>query len=270
MNNEIVINNSPLLIKEYNGLRVVTLKDIDTVHGRADGTAGRNFRKNKERFIEGEDFFKITPDEFRRAIGEMDSRQTNDIVLIAESGYLMLVKSFTDDLAWSVQRQLVKSYFRAKQLDSYLIDDPIKRAERWIEEQKERLALQTTVNDQKQQIAEMKPKVSYYDVVLNCTDLMTVNAIAKDYGKSAIWMNKWLNEHKVQYKQGDVWLLYQKYAKKGYTSSKTSTFIGTDDVQHCRTHTYWTQAGRLFIYNLLKEHGILPLIEQDGEPHDKA
>ena len=118
---------------------------------------------------------------------------------------------------------------------------------------------------QAKQIEEMLPKVSYYDVVLNCTDLMTVNAIAKDYGKSAIWMNKWLNEQKVQYKQGDVWLLYQKYANKGYTSSKTSTFIGTDGIQHCRTHTYWTQAGRLFIYDLLKEHGILPLIEQSND-----
>ena len=122
-----------------------------------------------------------------------------------------------------------------------------------------------TNKTQAKQIEEMLPKVSYYDVVLNCTDLMTVNAIAKDYGKSAIWMNKWLNEQKVQYKQGDVWLLYQKYANKGYTSSKTSTFTGTDGVQHCRTHTYWTQAGRLFIYNLLKEHGILPLIEQSDD-----
>lgn len=122
-----------------------------------------------------------------------------------------------------------------------------------------------TNKTQAKQIEEMLPKVSYCDVVLNCNDLMTVNAIAKDYGKSAIWMNKWLNEHKVQYKQGDVWLLYQKYANKGYTSSKTSTFIGTDGIQHCRTHTYWTQAGRLFIYNLLKEHGILPLIEQSDD-----
>ena len=137
-------------------------------------------------------------------------------------------------------------------------------------EREHRKALEAQTAVQAKQIEDMLPKVSYYDIVLNCTDLMTVNAIAKDYGKSAIWMNKWLNEHKVQYKQGDVWLLYQKYAKKGYTSSKTSTFVGTDGVQHCRTHTYWTQAGRLFIYNLLKEHGILPLIEQEGDACDEA
>lgn len=109
---EIIINDMPIQVKEYGGQRVVTLKDIDTVHGRPDGTARKRFNENKKRFIEGEDYFKITPSEFRTAIGEMDSRQQNDVTLITESGYLMLVKSFHDDLAWNVQRQLVNSYFR--------------------------------------------------------------------------------------------------------------------------------------------------------------
>ena len=98
------ISNVEIAVKEYRGQRVVTFKDIDAVHRRPEGTASRNFRANREHFIESEDFFKITPDEFRRAIGEMDSRQQNDVVLLTESGYLMLVKSFTDELAWKVQR----------------------------------------------------------------------------------------------------------------------------------------------------------------------
>lgn len=112
------INNTEILVKEFSGQRVVTFKDIDAVHGGPDGTASRNFRSNRDHFIEGEDYFKITPDEFRRAIGEMDARQQNDVTLITESGYLMLVKSFTDDLAWKVQRELVKGYFRAKSTQS--------------------------------------------------------------------------------------------------------------------------------------------------------
>ena len=95
-------------------------------------------------------------------------------------------------------------------------------------------------------------------------DLVSVNTIAKDYGKSAIWLNKWLHDQKIQYRQGKVWVLYQRYAKKGYAKSRTRAFSGTDGVNHARVHTYWTQAGRLFIYNLLKENGILPLIEQEG------
>ena len=116
---KITINHFPLQVKEYNGQRVVTFKDIDAVHGRPNGTARKRFNDNRKHFIEGVDFFKITPSEFRTAIGDMDKRQQNDITLVTESGYLMVVKSFTDDLAWSVQRQLVNSYFRVKELTNY-------------------------------------------------------------------------------------------------------------------------------------------------------
>lgn len=112
--NTITVGNHTLPIKEYNNVRVVTFKDIDMVHERPDGTARKRFNDNKKYFIEGEDFYKISPSEFRTAIGDMDRRQQNDVTLITESGYLMLVKSFTDDLAWQVQRELVNTYFRVK------------------------------------------------------------------------------------------------------------------------------------------------------------
>ncbi len=122
MKKPITINNQTIPVKEYKGQRVVTFKEIDAVHGRPDGTASRNFRQNRERFIEGVDYFKISPDEFRTAIGDMDKRQQNDIIIMTESGYLMLVKSFTDDLAWTVQRELINYYFRAKDVISAQTD----------------------------------------------------------------------------------------------------------------------------------------------------
>ena len=125
------------------------------------------------------------------------------------------------------------------------------------------IELTNTIAIQNQQILEMKPKVSYYDVVLNCKDLISTSAIAKDYGKSAIWMNRYLHEKGVQFKQGDIWLLYQKYAQKGYTSTKTHSYPGTDGETHTKVHTYWTQKGRLFIYELMKSDGMMPLIEQE-------
>ena len=125
------------------------------------------------------------------------------------------------------------------------------------------MELTDTIAVQNQQILEMKPKVSYYDVVLNCKDLISTSAIAKDYGKSAIWMNRYLHEKGVQFKQGDIWLLYQKYAQKGYTNTKTHSYPGTDGETHTKVHTYWTQKGRLFIYQLMKSDGMMPLIEQE-------
>ena len=123
--------------------------------------------------------------------------------------------------------------------------------------------LKTTVNIQDQQIAEMKPKASYYDVVLNCKDAVAITTIAKDYGKSGRWLNEYLHDLGVQFRQGKIWLLYQKYAQHGYTATKTHSYPGSDGIMHSKIHTYWTQKGRLFIYELLKDNGILPLIEQE-------
>lgn len=135
------------------------------------------------------------------------------------------------------------------------------------EREKNRLLEQTTAV-QKQQIAEMKPKASYYDVVLNCNDLISTSTVAKDYGKSAIWMNRYLHEKGVQFKQGEIWLLYQKYAEKGYTNTKTHSYSANDGTIHTKPHTYWTQKGRLFVYELLKADGILPTMEQEDSDVD--
>lgn len=109
-----LINGNPLKIKEYRGERVVTFKDIDTIHQRTDGTARRNFNANRKHFIENVDFFKTDqPYEIRTLGIERPQGGTPETVtLITETGYLMLVKSFTDDLAWTVQRELVNNYFR--------------------------------------------------------------------------------------------------------------------------------------------------------------
>ena len=134
------------------------------------------------------------------------------------------------------------------------------------EEREKTKALNETVAVQTQQIAELKPKASYYDVVLNCKDLISVTEIAKDYGKTAQWLNNILHEEGIQYKQGNkIWLLYKKYADKGYTNTKTQTFNGSDGKVHTKVHTYWTQKGRLFIYDLLKKQCVLPLIELSND-----
>lgn len=129
----ITINGYELPVKDYNEQRVVTFKDIDLVHGRPEGTAKRNFTENKQRFIDGIDYFKVCADEIRtNKICDISNKTHSDIILITESGYLMLVKSFTDDLAWSVQRQLVNSYFRLKKQAKISLD---------IEEMKTRIKL---------------------------------------------------------------------------------------------------------------------------------
>lgn len=110
--NLITIHNTQLPIVEYRGQRVTTLAMIDQVHERPEGTAGRTFTAHKDRLIEGADYFfaDTSQKDALRCFGiEVPNR---GLILMAEQGYLMLVKPFTDDLSWSVQRQLVSNYFR--------------------------------------------------------------------------------------------------------------------------------------------------------------
>jgi phage antirepressor YoqD-like protein len=115
---------------------------------------------------------------------------------------------------------------------------------------------------QEKQLAELLPKAGYFDVVLACKDAVAVSVIAKDYGWSAKRMNNFLHACGVQFRQGETWLLYRKHAQKGYTATKTHLHPGKDGDPHSSVHTYWTQKGRLFIYETLKAKGHLPRMER--------
>ncbi len=128
--------------------------------------------------------------------------------------------------------------------------------------QQNKVLTETNLSQEKL-IEEMKPKATYHDLVLSAGNAIPITTIAKDYGKSGRWLNSYLHECGVQYKQGEVWLLYQKYADKGYVKSRTYTVNDSDGNTSAKPHTLWTQAGRLFIYELLKADGILPLIEKE-------
>lgn len=131
-------------------------------------------------------------------------------------------------------------------------------------EREKRQSLEEAVAVQAQQIAELKPKATYYDVVLKCKDAVNISVIAKDYGWSAQRMNEYLHKKGVQYKQSDIWLLYQKHAGCGYTKTNTHVYEDSCGREHTKVHTKWTQKGRLFIYEMLKADGIYPQIEMEG------
>ncbi|MDW4049089.1 phage antirepressor KilAC domain-containing protein [Staphylococcus shinii] len=136
--------------------------------------------------------------------------------------------------------------------DSYMIDDPVERAKRWIEEEQQREQL--TVENE-----TLKPKASYYDLVLRSKSLLSVTEIAKDYGMGAKKFNNLLHELGIQYRLGKVWHLYAKHQDKGYTHSATFVI----DEENSKITTKWTQAGRLFLYETLKENGIFPTMEKE-------
>ena len=197
---------------------------------------------------------------------------TQEMTVINESGLYGLTLGSKLPTARKFKRWVTSEVLPAiRRHGVYAVDEVLANPDMLIEallqlkaEREINQELKETVAVQNQQIVEMKPKASYYDVVLNCKDLVAISVIAKDYGWSANRMNQYLHQKGVQYKQGNkIWLLYQKYAEMGYTNTKTHSYPGNDGTMHTAVHTYWTQQGRLFIYELLKSEGILPTMEQE-------
>lgn len=212
-------------------------------------------RMSEYGFIEGTDFYSIlskTSDNGRpKTDHQFTIEMAKEICMIQRSEKGKHCRQYFIELEkqWNSPEMVMK---RALEIANQRVEEMRQRNN----------ALETTVALQTQQITEMKPKVTYYDIVLNCSDLLSTTAIAKDYGKSAIWLNEKLHEMGVQFKRGSLWLLYQKYAEKGYTNTRTMSYTDKNGTTHAKVHTYWTQKGRLFIYDLLKSIGELPNVEK--------
>lgn len=193
--------------------------------------------------------------------------QIREVNFLTENGLYEVLMQSRKPLAKEFKKKVKEILKTIRKHGMYaidnLLDNPdmaIAAFQRLKEERQLRLQAQEEVAQKNQIIQELQPKASYYDLVLQNKSLVAISVIAKDYGMSARKLNDLLHELKVQFKQGNTWLLYQKHASKGYTQSKTHTI----DAERSKMHTYWTQKGRLFIYDLLKnKKGILPLIEQD-------
>ena len=159
------------------------------------------------------------------------------------------------------------AYMTDKTLEEALTspDFLIKLATQLKDERDKRKAIEAKSNAQEQIIAELKPKADYTDRILQNKGLVTITQIAKDYGMSGQGMNALLNRMCIQYKTASgQWLLYSKYQARGYTHSKTIDFIRSDGSRDVKMETKWTQKGRLFLYEKLKDHGYLPMIEREN------
>lgn len=118
--NKISVCDRELEIKEYDGKRVVTFKDIDEVHRRREGTAKNNFQKNRKHFVENEDYYIVKKELLKVVKSNFYDIPSRGLTVLTETGYLMLVKTFRDDLSWEVQRRLVNAYFSAKETETHL------------------------------------------------------------------------------------------------------------------------------------------------------
>ena len=203
----------------------------------------------------------------RNKVMIFDGNQDKETIIINESGLYSLILSSNMPNAKKFKHWVTAEVLPAiRKHGMYAIDEILENPDLAIaaltqlkEERERRKQLECLALVQRQQIAEMQPKASYYDLILQNKNTVPITQIAKDYGMSGRKFNELLHELGVQYKFRKTWLLYQQYAECGYTQSRTYAIDESRSVMH----TYWTQKGRLFLYDLLKNEGILPVIEQE-------
>ncbi len=130
------------------------------------------------------------------------------------------------------------------------------------EERQRRKKLESETVELSRAITEMQPKVNYVDIVLKSKNTVNISQIAQDYGMTPNRLNKLLADLRVQRKVGGQWLLYKDYLPMGYVQSETVEIERSSGIKDTVMHTKWTQKGRLFLYELLKENGVFPMIEK--------
>jgi len=217
------------------------------------------------------DINRHVDEEDRTKVMLFDGNQNKETIVINESGLYSLILSSKMPKAknfkhWVTSEVLPSIRKFGLYATAELIANPdvaIAAFTALKEEREKNKALEAAFAIGQQQIAEMKPKATYYDVVLKCKDAVNISVIAKDYGWSARRMNEYLHKNGIQFKQSNTWLLYQKYACKGYTRTNTHVYEDSKGYEHTKVHTKWTQKGRLFIYEQLKADDIYPQIEME-------
>ena len=208
-------------------------------------------------FTEGKDFNLLKNEQVRFEGNREVTRELIDHLLTIDMAKELAMIQRTD------RGKQARQYFIQVEKDYNSPEKIMARALRIAEKELSTLKLETKI--QAQQIAELQPKATYYDLILQCPSLLSVTEIAKDYGMAAKGLNKILHEQGIQFNQSGVWFLYSKYQDKGYTSTKTQNYNRPDGTQGSRVHTYWTQKGRIFLYGVLKDLGYLPLVERFQE-----
>lgn len=238
---------------------------------------------NEEPYFVGKDVatilgYKNTKDALSKHVDDEDklgsqfatSGQNRTMTVINESGLYSLIISSKLPSAKKFKRWVTSevlptirkhgAYMTDEKIEEVLTDPDtiIKLAQQLKTERQGRLIAEQRVN-------ELQPKANYLDKILANKSLVTITQIAKDYGMSGQEMNALLHSLKVQYRQSGTWLLYSKYQRTGWTQSYSKPITHKDGTPGMVMTTKWTQKGRLGLYELLKGHDVLPLIEQDVE-----
>ena len=260
---EVCNMNTNLQVVETNNQRVLTTAQIAEQYETDVNVIQRNFQRNKERYTEGKHYYCLTGNVLRefKATGQIDvSPNLNKFYLWTEKGALLHAKSLNTDKAWEAYEVLVDTYFSVREqaaMDSYMIADPVKRAERWIEEQREKQQLETTVAAQSKQMEQDKPKVLFADSVAASSSSILIGELAKlikqngvDIGQRRLfeWMR--VNGYLIKRKGSEYNLPTQRSMERGLMEIKETSVIHSGYTTISKTPKV-TGKGQVYFINLL-------------------
>lgn len=253
------INDKELGIRYYNNERIVTAWDIAYLHNKTVSEVGQQFKRNIKYLKENLDYFILDRDDIsvsHLVIQKNIPNNVKKIPIFTESGYLLLVKSFNDELSWEVQRILINSYFKVKELieNNFKVPKTFKEALLLAVEQQEEIERLELENKQKEQILiEQQPKVNFYNTVTESDDTMDFKQVAKVLNYKNIGRNtlfKILREKGILNSYNEP---YQKYVNLGYFKVIESSFIDCFGDVKIRTKTVVFQKGIDYINKLLEK-----------------
>lgn len=245
--------------------KVILAKTVAEIHDMRMDKVNDLIRNNIDEFEIGVDLLdlkvNLTKGYNFEELGftKMQSSKAKNIYLLSEQGYFALVQLMRTDKAKEVRKQLRREYFTMRevinsneQLKAQLLLKIYKGGQEAILSTRELVDIEVKESTKPllDKIEENKPKVNYYEDVLNTEGTMTTTQVAKGFNMTAQKLNNYLHDKKVQFKKSGMWMLYKEYDGQGYTDVKTSVIKkGLDNIT---THyLVWTEKGRRFIYDLL-------------------
>lgn len=248
-----------LIIKK----ETMTSLEIAEVTGRNHKDVMRSIREMEEAWVKvnGRKFALV---EYKDAKGEM-----RPCYSLNKTECLYIATKFNDEaraklvLRWEELETKERSQYQVPQSFAEALMLAAKQQEQIEEQQRQLEANSKEIVELNGAIAEMESKVTYVDMILASKETVTTTQIAQDYGQSAKAFNILLRNFGVQHKVGGQWVLYAKHIPFGYVQSDTFPIVHKNGTNGTVMHTKWTQKGRLFLYEELKKHNIMPLIEQN-------